>query len=152
MSKIAGILKNAAATTAKGAAITLTSTVVSCALACYIEIGAHRLVYHYFPHKYANVEHANGLTQEQLDAVRIYRQQPIQPISLPTSRETNTPMTMATPTPDVRPARPQEKFLDQIPTTSFGSNVREEKKSVFQWREKEFALGSSDLMAAAMTC
>jgi len=59
--------------TVKGAAVTLSSTVASCTLACYIEIGAHRIVYHYFPQKYANVEHANGLTQEQLDAVRIYK-------------------------------------------------------------------------------
>ena len=66
------LFKGAFKMTAKGAAVTLTSTVASCALACYIEIGAHRMVYHYFPHKYANVEHANGLTQEQLDAVRIY--------------------------------------------------------------------------------
>jgi hypothetical protein len=74
MSRIAWALKNAAnKTSAKGAAITLTSTVASCALACYIEIGAHRLVYYYFPHKYANIQHANGITQEQLDAVRIYK-------------------------------------------------------------------------------
>jgi hypothetical protein len=74
MSRIAWALKNVAnKTSAKGAAITLTSTVASCFLACYIEIGAHRLVYYYFPHKYANVEHASGITQEQLDAVRIYK-------------------------------------------------------------------------------
>jgi hypothetical protein len=59
--------------TAKGAAVTLSSTVASCTLACYIEIGAHRMVYHCFPHRYANVDYANGLTQEQLDAVRIYK-------------------------------------------------------------------------------
>lgn len=58
--------------TVKGAAVTFTSTFASCTLACYIEIGAHRVVYHYFPHKYANVEQANGLTQEQLDAVRVH--------------------------------------------------------------------------------
>jgi hypothetical protein len=69
-------LHRAAAFTIRGAAITLGSTLVSCAAACYIERGAHRLVYHYFPHKYANVEWANGLTQEQLDAVRIYNRQP----------------------------------------------------------------------------
>ena len=58
--------------TVKGAAMTLTSTVASCTLACYIEIGAHRAVYRFFPHKYANVTNANGLSQEQLDAVRIH--------------------------------------------------------------------------------
>jgi len=41
-------------------------------LACYIEMGAHRAVYRFFPHKYANVTNANGLSQEQLDAVRIH--------------------------------------------------------------------------------
>jgi hypothetical protein len=54
-------------------AVMLSSTVASCTLACYIEIGAHRMVYHCFPHIYANVDYANGLTQEQLDAVRIYK-------------------------------------------------------------------------------
>ena len=73
MTPMQEFLKRAALTTSKGAAITLGSTVVSCLLACYIEAGAHRLVYRYFPHKYANVDQAYGLTQEQLDAVRIYR-------------------------------------------------------------------------------
>ena len=63
----------AAKTTIKGAAFTLTSTVASCTMACYIEIGAHRLVYRYFPEKYANVEHANGITQAELDAVRRFK-------------------------------------------------------------------------------
>jgi hypothetical protein len=66
------LFKGAFKMTAKGAAVTLSSTVASCTLACYIEIGAHRMVYHYFPYRYANVEYANGLTQEQLDAVRTY--------------------------------------------------------------------------------
>jgi hypothetical protein len=66
------IAQSAFKMTVKGAAVTLTSTVASCTLACYIEIGAHRVVYHYFPYKYANVKYANGLTQEQLDAVRIH--------------------------------------------------------------------------------
>ena len=48
----------------------MTSTCVSCYLACQIEVGAHRLVYKFFPEKYANVNYANGLTQEQLDAAR----------------------------------------------------------------------------------
>lgn len=73
MSRLAWMLGSMAKTTAKGAAITLTSTVVSCGLACYIEIGGHRLVYRYFPHRYANVTHANGLTQEQLEAVRVHK-------------------------------------------------------------------------------
>ena len=73
MSPISSILKTAAATTIRGAGITLASTCASCYLACQIEIGAHRLVYHYFPEKYADVEYANGLTQEQLEAVRIIK-------------------------------------------------------------------------------
>jgi len=67
------LMKGAFKMTAKGAAVTFSSTVFSCTLACYIEIGAHRMLYHYFPEKYANVEYANGLTQEQLDAVRVYK-------------------------------------------------------------------------------
>ena len=73
MSPISSILKTAAATTIRGAGITLASTCASCYFACQIEIGAHRLVYHYFPEKYADVEYANGLTQEQLEAVRIIK-------------------------------------------------------------------------------
>jgi hypothetical protein len=56
--------------TVKGSAVTLGSTGLACVLACYIEVGAHRLVYLCFPHKYAHIEHANGLTREQLDAVK----------------------------------------------------------------------------------
>jgi hypothetical protein len=63
-------LGRAAHFTIRGAAITFGSTLVSCGAACYIERGAHRLIYHYCPEKYANVEWANGLTQDQLDAVR----------------------------------------------------------------------------------
>ena len=66
------IFQGALKMTVKGAAMTLTSTVASCTLACYIEIGAHRVVYRFFPHKYANVTNANGLSQEQLDAVRVH--------------------------------------------------------------------------------
>jgi len=73
MSPLGSVLKTFAKSAVKGGAITMTSTVFSCALACYIEIGAHRAVYKYFPHKYANVQRANGLTQEQLDAVRIHQ-------------------------------------------------------------------------------
>ncbi|KAG7368992.1 hypothetical protein IV203_031735 [Nitzschia inconspicua] len=63
----------AASFTARGAAVTFGSTILSCMAACKIEQGANRLIYHYAPHKFANVEWANGLTQEQLDAVRIYQ-------------------------------------------------------------------------------
>mmetsp|Transcript_21939 Transcript_21939/g.62482 ORF Transcript_21939/g.62482 Transcript_21939/m.62482 type:complete len:231 (+) Transcript_21939:357-1049(+) len=68
---IAGFLKKVAVTTAKGATITLGSTVASCVLAMHIESASHKFLYHYFPHKYANVEYAFGLTQRQLDAAHI---------------------------------------------------------------------------------
>src|SRR5210317_1669414 len=67
MSPLSEIIKGAIVVTSKGAAITLTSTAASCYLACQIESRAHRLIYHYDPTKYAHVEYANGLTQEQLD-------------------------------------------------------------------------------------
>lgn len=74
-------LKQAATSTVKGSAVTLGSTVFACVLACYIEVGAHRLVYLCFPHKYANVEYANGLTQEQLDAVKPHNLKTYTPIN-----------------------------------------------------------------------
>jgi hypothetical protein len=63
----------AASFTVRGATVTFGSTVLSCIAACKIEQGANRMIYKYFPHKFANVEWANGLTEEQLDAVRVYR-------------------------------------------------------------------------------
>jgi len=57
--------------TAKGAAGTLGSTVAACYLAINVEVVAHRTIFHFYPQWYANVEHANGLTQEMLDSVRI---------------------------------------------------------------------------------
>lgn len=63
----------AASFTARGAAVTFGSTMLSCMAACKIEEGANRLIYRYAPHKFADVEWANGLTEEQLLAVRVYR-------------------------------------------------------------------------------
>jgi hypothetical protein len=54
----------------KGAAITAGSTLFSVALAIEIECLAHRTLYRIAPHKYARVDQAYGLTQEQLLAVR----------------------------------------------------------------------------------
>ena len=75
MSPISKFVMAAAKHTVKGAAVTLSSTVVACGFACLIEKGGHRLVYKYFPEKYATVEYANGLTQDQLDAVRVFKQE-----------------------------------------------------------------------------
>lgn len=55
---------------ASGAAVTLGSTVISCALAIEIERRTHQLFFWYAPNWYARVETAHGLTQEQLDSVR----------------------------------------------------------------------------------
>jgi hypothetical protein len=56
--------------TVRGAAITLSSTVISCGLAIQVEASAHRLLFWCAPEKYANVEYAYGLEQSQLDSVR----------------------------------------------------------------------------------
>lgn len=129
--------------TAKGAVITFSSTVFSCTLACYIEIGAHRLVYHYFPHKYANVEYANGLTQEQLDAVRIHYVEP-----------QVVPRTTAEKIPD-------EESLEKLSQTKV-IGLRSPRDGFWKEEEKrsepssllaftQFALPSNDIMACAMT-
>jgi hypothetical protein len=70
MSPLSELLKTVAGTTLQAAGVGLASTTASCYLACQIEGSAHRLIYHYFPHKYANVEYANGLTQDQLGTAR----------------------------------------------------------------------------------
>jgi hypothetical protein len=56
--------------TAKGAAITLGSTVLSCGLAIQVEKHTNRLFFHMAPHWYANVDYAYGITEEQLLSVR----------------------------------------------------------------------------------
>jgi len=62
---------NAVKMTASGATITLGSTVVSCALALQIEAASHRTLFKFFPHWYANVEHAYGIPDEMLATVRM---------------------------------------------------------------------------------
>jgi len=64
------MLLHALKQTAKGATITLGSTVASCALAIQVEKSANRLFFWWAPHRYAGVERASGLTQSQLDSVR----------------------------------------------------------------------------------
>jgi hypothetical protein len=68
--KFVSALGKVAAFTAKGAAITFGSTIVSCIAACYIEVGANQLIYKLDPTKFADIESASGITQDQLDAVR----------------------------------------------------------------------------------
>lgn len=55
---------------AQGAAITLGSTAVSCALALQVEQSAHRLFFWMAPHWYATVEQAYGLSPEDLQYAR----------------------------------------------------------------------------------
>lgn len=56
--------------TARGAGITLGSTVISCGLAIQVEKNANRLFFYAAPHWYANVDYAYGITDEQLASVR----------------------------------------------------------------------------------
>jgi len=51
--------------TAYGAGTVLVSTVASCAIAVVIERSAHRTLYRFFPHLYADVKYANGLPHLQ---------------------------------------------------------------------------------------
>lgn len=51
--------------TVYGAGTVLASTVASCAIAVVIERSAHRTLYRFFPHLYADVKYANGLPHLQ---------------------------------------------------------------------------------------
>ena len=140
MSPLSSLLRTAASTTAKGAAVTLTSTCVSCYLACKIEVGAHRLVYKFFPEKYANVDYANGLTQGQLNAARNVK---IQEQSMSTPVEDN-----------ITTLQPIMKKI---------SNLQEEFSSIENlfWKEEripltsireEFVMPSQEIIACSMGC
>jgi hypothetical protein len=59
--------------TAKGAGITLGSTVISCGLAIQVEKTANRIFFYAAPQWYANVEYAYGITDEELASVRHLR-------------------------------------------------------------------------------
>lgn len=69
MTRLLSAFGKVASFTARGAAVTFGSTVFSCVLACNIEKGANRMIFKYYPHKFVNVEAANGITQEELDFV-----------------------------------------------------------------------------------
>ena len=70
MPRILSAIGKAASFTIRGAAVTFGSTVFSCVAAVHIERGANRMIYKYYPHKFANVDEANGITQEELDFVK----------------------------------------------------------------------------------
>lgn len=53
---------------AKGAVLTLSWTVTSCVLACYVEKTAHRVLYRLQPHLYDNVSYAYGLDLHNIDS------------------------------------------------------------------------------------
>lgn len=72
MTRLLSAIGKAASFTAKGAAVTFGSTVFSCAAACSIEKGANRMIFKYCPEKFANVEAASGITQEELDFVHFH--------------------------------------------------------------------------------
>ena len=67
MTRVLSALGKAASFTFRGAAVTFGSTLFSCVVACQIEKGANRMIYTYFPHKFANVKAASGITQEELE-------------------------------------------------------------------------------------
>jgi len=72
MTRLISAFGKAASFTARGAAVTFGSTVFSCVVACNIEKGANRMIFKYYPHKFANVEAASGISQEELDFVKTF--------------------------------------------------------------------------------
>jgi hypothetical protein len=72
MSNFLSMLGKVASPMLRGFGVTFGSTVFSIAMACEIEIKANRMIYTYFPHKFAYVERANGISQEELDFVHMY--------------------------------------------------------------------------------
>ena len=58
---------------ARGALATFGSTAIACGLACQVEKSAHQLLFRLAPQKYATVDEAYGLTEEQLWSVRHLR-------------------------------------------------------------------------------
>lgn len=58
---------------ARGALATFGSTAIACGLACQVEKSAHQLLFRLAPHKYATVDQAYGLTEEQLRSARHLR-------------------------------------------------------------------------------
>jgi len=153
------IIQVAVKTTVKGAAVTLASTVASCTLACYIEIGAHRLVYNCFPHKYANVAFANGLTQDQLDAVRIHSVD--HTVRWVEQEEDNdeehiTELTNDNLNASTRHEPQEDKTPLNSPNLFWKEEMREETPSrpypLVALGQQVFMVSSNDILACSMTC
>jgi hypothetical protein len=64
------MLRSVAKAAVSGTAVTVGSATVSCIFAIYIERAAHRALFTYFPHWYADVDYASGIESWELDAVR----------------------------------------------------------------------------------
>ena len=56
--------------TVTGASTVFFSTFVSCAFAVMIEGAANQTLYHFFPHKYDDLEYAMGLNLEKMKRIR----------------------------------------------------------------------------------
>lgn len=149
MSPLSELAKAAFVTTSKGAGVTLASTVASCYLACQIEVRAHRFIYNHWPEKYATVEHANGLTREELErAHQLYK-----------------PTTMAQPDnvllADDKPTMGESSTMSRTsPVYSFdlSSSQTLDQQNQF-WNEAEepmaviqgFTMSQRDIIATSMT-
>ncbi|KAL3939981.1 MAG: hypothetical protein SGBAC_005380 [Bacillariaceae sp.] len=150
MSPLSELAKAAFVTTSKGAGVTLASTVASCYLACQIEVHAHRFIYSHWPEKYATVEHANGLTHEELERAH--------QLSKPTT-------TMAQPDnvllADDKPTVGESSTMSRTsPVYSFdlSSSTTLDQQNQF-WKEAEepmaaiqgFTMSQRDIIATSMT-
>ena len=152
------LFKVAAKATTKGAAVTVTSTVFSVTLACYIEMGAHRMVYRFFPYRYANVEHANGLTQDQLEAVRVHKiphtgslpdeERDFQDTTASSSSEEESP-SMNMQTSSGSTYRPTDKFWREVSEISGEVRRNDVTESVQRLENRVFR--SQEILACAMT-
>ena len=78
---------------ARGALATFGSTAIACGLACQVEKSAHQLLFRLAPQKYATVDEAYGLTEEQLWSVRHLRVPSSSLMSSDSSLETTTTQT-----------------------------------------------------------
>jgi hypothetical protein len=147
MSPLSELAKAAFVTTSKGAGVTLASTVASCYLACQIEVRAHRFIYHHWPEKYASVEVANGLTQEELDRAHQLKPAMVQP---------DTVLLL-----DAKPAVEESKMSRKTPVYSLdlsGASTTLDQTNQF-WKEaeeplsliKEFTMSNRDIIATSMT-
>lgn len=145
-----GPLLQAFRQTAKYSALTLGSTVVSCALALQVEKSANRLFFYLVPHKYAEVDEAYGLTREQLDSVRHLRR----------TRNNSSNSTTSASQPTTIAAEAQiilsvddsmqvsQLFSEQ---TVFASTAEEQPSSgVIRWRGDESLMEEEDVVGAAI--